>query len=82
MRKKDNGTPREIASHLTNSLTFAAETFDGNIANDLSDRNVIRFTLDFLQYQYPLTKVGPGGGYLYDRYKRDFRVTPHVPRGR
>jgi hypothetical protein len=73
-----------VAGNLTNyyggALTFTAEDYNGNIVTDLLDRRVVHFTLGFLQYQYPLTQVG--SGYLYDFYKMEFRVTPHVPPGR
>jgi hypothetical protein len=76
--------PATLASNLTNyyggSLTFTAEDFNGNPVTDLLDRRVVHFTLGFLQYQYPLTMVG--SGYMYDFYKMEFRVTPHVPPGR
>ena len=45
------------------------------------DKYVIHFALDFVEYQYPLTKVGTNG-FLYDRYVVDFRATPHVPGGK
>jgi hypothetical protein len=69
-----------IASHLQNSCTFSAEDQTGAVWNDWSDRRVIHYTLDFRQYQYPQTVIGPYC--LYDRYTVDFRVTPHVPEGR
>jgi len=72
-----------IASNLTNyyggTLCFVSERFDGTPVTDLVNKRVIHFTLGFLQYQYPLTKVGTK--YLYDFYKMEFRVTPHVSDG-
>ena len=72
--------PTVIATNLQNSTTFSAEDFSGAIQQNMLDRDVIHFTLDFVEYQYPLTKVGPN--YLYDRYVLDFRATPHVPGGK
>lgn len=73
-----------IASHLTNnvanSLLFLAEDHQGNVISDLSNKRVIHFILAFTEYRYPLTKVGTGR--LYDRYKMEFRLTPHVPEGK
>jgi Tfp pilus assembly protein FimT len=69
-----------IASNLQNSTTFTAEDFFGNVQQNMLDKDVIHFTLDFCEYQYPLTKVGPT--YYYDRYVMDFRATPHVPGGK
>ncbi len=73
-----------VASTLTNwfggALTFNAEDYTGATVSDQLDRQVVHCTLGFAQYQYPLTRVG--SNYLYDYYKMEFRVTPHVPRGR
>ena len=62
-----------VADHLTNSLFFQAEDYRGNVLYDGSHNYVIRTVLQFTQYQYPLTKVGPG--YLYDYYKLEFKCT-------
>lgn len=62
-----------IATHLTNDLFFQAEDYRGNVLYDGSHNYVIRTVLQFYQYQYPLTKVGPG--YLYDYYKLEFKCT-------
>ena len=68
-----------IAKHLTNTMYFRAENYRGDVQTDLSHKGVIHVMLQFCQYQYPLTKVGPG--YYYDFYKMEFRFTPHVPDG-
>jgi prepilin-type N-terminal cleavage/methylation domain-containing protein len=75
----DGAGRRVIADHLTNNMFFRAEDYLGNVKTDLSYKYVIRVLLEFRQYQFPLTRVGPG--YLYDYYKLDFRVTPHCPDG-
>jgi len=81
-----DATSTVVADHLTNfyggAMTFSAEKYTGDIATDQLDRRVVHFTLGFKQYQYPLTVVGTGNNYLYDFYKMEFRVTPHVPPGR
>lgn len=73
-------TPTLIASHLQNSATFSAEDYTGTVVTTMLDKDVIHFTLDFCEYQYPLTLVGPD--LYYDRYVMDFRATPHVPGGK
>ncbi len=73
------GTPKIIAQNLTNasgqSMTFHAENYMGSNVFDLQYKYVIVANLEFAQYQYPLTKVGPG--YYYDYYRMQFRVTSH-----
>lgn len=68
-----------IASNLINTLYFQAEDYLGNVKSDLSYKYVIHTVLQFQQFQYPKTMVGPG--YYYDYYKMEFRVTPHCPDG-
>lgn len=68
-----------VANYLTNSMFFQAEQFNGQPQYDLSHKGVINCSMEFAQYQYPLTRVGQG--YLYDYYKMSFKVTPHVPDG-
>ena len=46
---------------------------------DLTHKNVINVVMQFCQYQYPITKIGPGC--LYDYYKMEMRLTPHTPDG-
>jgi hypothetical protein len=68
-----------IAEHLTNTMYFRAEDYRGNVQTDLNHKGVINVKLQFYQYQYPITRVGPGN--YYDFYKMEFKVTPHVPDG-
>ena len=74
----DTGT-KLIAQNLTNSMYFREEDYKGVLQTDLSHKDVIYVLLDFTQYQYPLTMVGPG--YFYDRYTMEFRLTSHIPDG-
>ena len=75
--------PTVIAQDLTNitanSMTFRAENYKGVAQTDLTHKGVINALLEFAQYQYPLTKVGPG--LKYDYYKIEIKATPHVPDG-
>ena len=66
-----------LASHLTNVMRFHAEKYDGTPAQDLQYKYVIVTTMEFAQYQYPLTRVGPGN--IYDYYRLQFRTTSHCP---
>lgn len=78
-----SGNTVRIATDLTNStansMVFRAEDYRGTTQTDRTHKSVIRVVLEFAQYQYPLTKVGPG--YLYDYYKTEFKLTSHVPDG-
>ena len=67
-----------IAQNLTNNFytnMFVAEDYLGNEQTTLRYKYVIHVTLEFCQFQYPLTKIGQG--YYYDDYKMEFRVASH-----
>jgi prepilin-type N-terminal cleavage/methylation domain-containing protein len=70
-----------VAEDLTNNMAFQVENYRGVVQTNADDsriwRNCIRVILEFAQYQYPLTTVGPGA--LYDYYKMEFKVAPHCP---
>jgi hypothetical protein len=68
-----------VASNLINSLNFKSEDFRGITQTNRTYKGVIHATLQFCEFQYPLTKVG--SNYLYDYYRIDCRATPHLPDG-
>lgn len=76
-----NWSPVVLASNLINTLYFRAEDYNGTLQSaslgSRSYKNVIHVTLQFRQFQYPLTRVGPNA--LYDFYKLEFIATPHLP---
>jgi prepilin-type N-terminal cleavage/methylation domain-containing protein len=72
-------TSRTIMNGLTNvsgnSMTFQAQRYDGTTLSDLQFKYVIAATLEFAQYQYPLTKVGPN--YYYNYYRMQLKLASH-----
>ena len=80
-----NWNPVVVCSNLVNwlgnGLGFYLEDYNGNpatnVENSTSYKRIIHVNLQFCQFQYPLTPVGTNG--LYDYYKMEFRVTPHLP---
>lgn len=76
-----NWSPVVVASNLINTMQFDAELYNGttetNDVNQTAYKNIIHTTLQFCQFQYPLTSVGSNG--LYNYYRLDFRATPHLP---
>ena len=90
--RMSNGVPaiQIVAQNLTNSgtlgngttttntsMTFEAQKFDGSPAQDWQYKYVIVTTMEFCQYQYPLTKVGPG--YYYNYYRIQLKAASHCP---
>jgi Tfp pilus assembly protein PilW len=85
-----NGLPaiQIMAQSLTNtgtlgngttntSMSFYAEKYDGTRAMDWQYKYAIVTTMEFCQYQYPLTRVGPG--YYYDYYRIQLKAASHCP---
>jgi hypothetical protein len=68
-----------VADSLTNmsglGMSFRAEDYRGSNASDLTFKYVIVTTLEFAQYQYPLTKVG--SNYFYNYYRIQFKTASH-----
>ena len=68
-----------LAQYLTNTMYFQAQNYRGDNQTTLTHKGVIDVMMQFCQYQYPITRIGPG--YFYDYYKMELRVTPHAPDG-
>jgi hypothetical protein len=68
-----------LAQYLTNTMYFQAQNYHGENQTDLTHKGVINVVMQFWQYQFPITKVGPGC--LYDYYRMELRLTPHAPDG-
>jgi hypothetical protein len=70
-----------IAQYLTNSsgtgMEFRAQDYNGNTLEDLTYKYVIVTTMEFCQYQYPITKVGPHN--YYDYYRIQVVAASHAP---
>lgn len=74
-----NGVPVIILSNLINTLYFTSEDYLGNTQAVRTYKGVIHATLQFSQFQYPLTPIGTNG--LFDYYRIECRATPHIPDG-
>ena len=72
-------TSQLVMNGLTNvsgsSMSFHAERYDGTTLSDLQFKYVIVAIMEFCQYQYPLTKVGPN--YYYNYYKMQLKIASH-----
>jgi type II secretory pathway component PulJ len=76
---KTSATEQCLAEHLTNTMFFQAQNYRGEDQSDPTHKGVVNVVMEFCQYQYPVTKIGPGC--LYDYYRFGLRLTPHVPDG-
>jgi len=74
-----NGVAKIMVSNLINTLYFTSEDYLGRTQSVRTYKGVIHATLQFSQFQYPLTPVGTNG--LFDYYRIECRATPHIPDG-
>jgi hypothetical protein len=58
-------------------MSFSAQHYDGTLAQDIQFKYAIVTTMEFAQYQYPLTRVGPGNYYNY--YRIQLKAASHCP---
>jgi hypothetical protein len=71
------GAPTVLASYITNTAIFDAEDYQGNIATNtssLDNRWIIKVTMQFSQWEYPVGYVGGVGFNAYDYYQLRTRV--------
>jgi prepilin-type N-terminal cleavage/methylation domain-containing protein len=68
---------QSLSNATTNSMTFYAEDYRGTIVSDYNYKYVIVTLMEFCQFQYPKTYVGPG--YLYDYYRILLKSASHCP---
>jgi type II secretory pathway pseudopilin PulG len=68
-----NGQPEVLASYITNQIVFRAEDYAGNVLTNEQNNRVIKMTLMFYQWEFPVMVAGQGG--YYDYYKLQTRIT-------
>jgi len=76
MRKASGDNPIEqIAKYIniTNQMVFRAEDYLGNTLTNDQNNRVIRMTLDFNQWEFPIARAG--GGNYYDYYRLQTKIT-------
>jgi len=69
-----NGVTGVVAMYLTNYAVFAAEDYRTNILTTYQNNPVIRVTMDFSQWEYPIGYVGNNALNAYDYYRLQTRV--------
>jgi prepilin-type N-terminal cleavage/methylation domain-containing protein len=64
-----------VAQYMTNYNCFQAEDFQGNILTNYQNNPVIRVTLSFSQWEYPIGFIGSNAVNAYDFYFLRTRIT-------
>jgi hypothetical protein len=69
---------KTLAKYVTNQIVFDMEDWQTHIVTNeqsLDNRLLVRVTMQFLQWEYPIAKVGPSSGWnAYDYYQLRTRV--------
>lgn len=69
------GTAQQLANYITNQVVFDAEDLYGNILTNNQNNRVIRMTLQFSEWEYPIAHIGGTNFNSYDYYQLRMRVT-------
>lgn len=67
----------KLAGYITNNIVFDAEDWSGRIATNyqsLDNRLVIKVTMQFSQWEYPIAVIGGIGFNAYDYYQLRTRI--------
>jgi hypothetical protein len=62
-----------VARYVTNQMAFRAEDYAGNALTNNQNNRVIRMTLEFYQWEFPIARAGLGA--YYDYYRLQTRIT-------
>lgn len=69
------GTARQLATYVTNQIIFDAEDVWGNVLTNNLNNRVVRMTLRFSQWEYPMVRVGSTNFNAFDFYQLRTCVT-------
>jgi type II secretory pathway pseudopilin PulG len=75
LKRKESGSSqsRILAPYLTNQIAFRAEDFTGRVLTNEQNNRVIKVTMDFYQWEFPMAQAGTGA--FYDYYHLQTRIT-------
>ena len=69
-----NRTVGILAKYVTNYYCFQAEDYQGNVLTNYDNNPVIRVTLQFSQWEFPVAVIGGNAVNSYDYYQLRTRV--------
>ena len=76
IRCVNSNTVSIMANYVTNYFVFAAEDYQAQVLSSYDNNPVIRVTLDFSQWEYPIACIGTNGGInAYNFYRLQTRVS-------
>lgn len=69
------GTSQLLAGYITNTIVFDAEDLWGNILTNNVNNRVIKMTMQFYEWEYPIARIGGTNFNEYDYYQLRTRIT-------
>lgn len=69
------GTTQILADYITNNIIFDAEDLWGNVLTNNVNNRVIKMTLQFSQWEYPIARIGSTNFNSFDYYQLRTRAT-------
>jgi type II secretory pathway pseudopilin PulG len=69
------GTENLLANYVTNNFVFSAEDYQAKTMTSYDNNPVIRVTMYFYQWQYPIGFIGNEGLNAYNHYRLQTRVS-------
>lgn len=70
-----NGVIRVTANFVTNFYVFQAEDYQGNVLTNYQNNPVIKMTMSFVEWEYPIGFIGGNAINAYDFYYLRTRIT-------
>lgn len=70
-----NSVVTRLAEYITNYYVFTAEDFQAQTLDNYDNNRVIRVTLQFYQWEYPIGMIGTNGVNAYNFYRLQTRIT-------
>lgn len=70
-----NGLVQVLANFVTNNYVFAAEDYQANILSDYNNNPVIRVTMQFYQWEFPIGVIGTNALNAYNHYRLQTRIS-------
>lgn len=70
-----NGMEQVMANYVTNYYVFTAENYQAATMNNYDNNPVIRVTMEFYQWQYPIGFIGTNALNAYNHYRLQTRIS-------
>lgn len=73
-----NNAVTMMANYVTNNIVFTAEDYQANVLTTYDNNPVIRVTLNFYQWEFPIGFIGTNALNAYNFYRLQTRISPRA----